>query len=106
MNAKDFAIGVLSVTAAILLTTVVLLSVLAPKPVQAFAQVDHGNGYTMLTVQVDESHENLCIINHQAGLMNIYRYDINTSKLARIQQIPLPLIQATPAAPPAGGRRR
>jgi hypothetical protein len=90
MDAKNFAIGILSVTAAILLTTVVLLSVLAPKPVQGFAMLDQGSGYTMYTSQVDESRENLTIISHQAGLMNIYRYEINTSRLAPLQQIPLP----------------
>jgi hypothetical protein len=106
MNAKDFAIGVLSVTAAILLTTVVLLSVLAPRPVQAFAQLDQGSGYTMYTWQVDESRENLTIINHQAGLLNIYRYDINTSRLAPLQQIPLTPAQAQPAGGATGGRGR
>lgn len=104
MNGKDFAIGILSVTAVILLTTVGLLSVLTPKPVHAYAELDHGAGYTIYTAQVDTSRENLCIINHQAGLLNIYGYNINTAKLLPLQQLPLPPFQTAPAAPstPAG----
>lgn len=96
MNTKDFTIGILSVTAVILLTTVVLLSVMAPKPVEAIAMVDQGGGYTMYTSQVNDSREDLCIINQRAGLLNIYSYNINTSQLVPQQQLPLPPIQNQP----------
>jgi hypothetical protein len=102
MNSKDFAIGVLTVTATVLLTAVLLLTALAPKPVHAYAQTDQGAGYTMLTVQVSESTELLNVIDHGAGLMNIYRYDININRLLTVQQIPLPPVQAPPAP---GGRQ-
>lgn len=103
MNHKDFAIGVLTVTATILLTAVLLLTVLAPKPVHAYAQLDQGGGYTMFTVQVSDSTELLNVINHAAGLMNVYHYDINTGKLVQLQQIPLPPVE-TQSTPAPGGR--
>jgi hypothetical protein len=103
VNNKDFMIGVLTVTATVLLTAVVLLTVLAPKPVQAFSQLDEGLGYTMFTVQVSESTEQLHVINHAAGLMNIYNYDINTNRLQPVQQIPLPPVQSAGDIAPVGG---
>jgi hypothetical protein len=105
MNSKDFAIGVLTVTATVLLTTVLLLTVLTPKPVQAYAQLDEGAGYTMLTVLVSDTTELLNVIDHAAGLMNLYRYDINVNKLLPLQQIPLSSVQAATAAP-GGGQAR
>lgn len=106
MNTKDFAIGVLSVTGVILLTTVVLLSVLAPKPAQGFGQLDSGGGYTIYTSNADGTLENICVINQQAGLLNIYRYDINSSRLLPLQQIPLPPVQTqTPGGTTPGGAR-
>jgi hypothetical protein len=103
MNNKDFAIGVLAVTATVLLTAVLLLSVLAPPSAYALAQLDQGLGYTMFTVQVSGATELLNVINQAAGLMNIYRYDISLNRLVPLQQIPLPPVQtATPA--PAGAR--
>jgi hypothetical protein len=104
MNGKDFAIGVLTVTATVLLTAVLLMTALAPRPAHAYAQTDRGAGYTMLTVQITDSLELLNVIDHSAGLMNVYRYDINVNRLLRTQQIPLPPVQATPA--PAGRHGR
>jgi hypothetical protein len=95
MKSKDFAIGVLTVTATVLLIAVVLLSVLAPEPVHALAQIDTSAGYTMLTMQISDATELLNVVNQAAGLMNIYRYDININRLLPVQQIPLPPVQAT-----------
>ncbi len=104
MNNKDFAIGVLTVTATVLLSAVLLLSVLGPKPAHAFAQLDQSHGYTLFTVQVSDATELLNVINHAAGLMNIYRFDINLNRLVPLQQIPLPPVQTGTAGPaaPAG----
>jgi hypothetical protein len=101
MNNKDFAIGVLTVTATVLLTAVLLLTVLGSRPAQAYAQLDQGGGYTLLAVQVSDSTELLHVINHPAGLMNVYRYDININRLVPLQQIPLPPLPGLPV--PAGG---
>ena len=103
MNNKDFMIGVLTVTATVLLTAVVLLTVLAPKPVQALGMLDQGLGYTMFTVQVADTTQQLHVINHAAGLMNIYNYDINNNRLQPVQQIPLPPVQTPVSAAPVGG---
>ncbi len=54
----------------------------------------------MLTVRVSDATELLGVINHAAGLMNIYRYDINTNHILPVQQTPLPPVAATPT--PAG----
>lgn len=99
MNTKDFAIGVLTVTATVLLTGVLVLSVLGPRPAHAFAQLDESHGYTLFTVQVSEATELVNVINHAAGLMNIYRFDINLNRLVPLQQIPLPPVQAGTAGP-------
>ncbi len=104
MHTKDFAIGILTVTAVILLATVVILSVVTPRQAQGFAMLDEGSGYTMYTSQVQGSQENLNIINHRMGLLNIYRYDYNTGKLTPQQQIPLPPVSTSPT-PPAGRPR-
>lgn len=103
MNSKDFMIGVLTVTAVILLTTVVLLSVLSPQPVQAANQLVRGGGYTLYTLQVSETRENVCVLNESLGLLNIYGYDINRQRMIDIQQIPLtpqqPGVGETPTIP-------
>jgi hypothetical protein len=100
MNSKNMAISVLTVTATVLLVAVVLLSVLTPKPAQAFAQLDQGAGYTLFTSQVADGTEQLHVINQAAGLMNVYNYDINANRLLSVQQIPLP-----PMPGPGAGAR-
>ncbi len=100
MDKKDFAIGVLTVTATILLTTVLMLSIVTPGDARAFAQLDKGRGYTMFTGQVSDAIEQIYVINQQARLMNVYMYDINTNLLQPVQQIPLPEERAVGAARP------
>jgi len=89
MNGKDFAIGVLTVTAVVLLTAVLLLNALAPKSAEAFAQLDRAGNYLMFTAQVSNSREMLYVIDQQAGLMNAYAFDINRGVLRPLQQLPI-----------------
>lgn len=89
MNGKDLAIGVLTITAVVLLSAVLMLSVLAPQPVEAFAQVARAGNYVMFTAQLSGSRELLYVIDQEAGLMNAYSFDINRGILRRLQQLPI-----------------
>jgi len=90
MDRWTFAIGVLAITAVVMLSALAVMTVVQPVPAQAFAQIDRGDGYMMLTGQLSNSRELLYVLDETAGLLNIYWFDINRRRLLRIQQIPLP----------------
>jgi hypothetical protein len=94
MNTKRFTIGVLSITATILLVGVVLLS--ASRPVQASGMNARGGDYVMATVQSNSSTEQLVVIDAATSRMLVYQYNVSRRELeistgidfARLEQQP------------------
>ncbi|MBI4718300.1 MAG: hypothetical protein HY763_10880 [Planctomycetes bacterium] len=103
MDNKNFAIGVLSTTAVILLVGVVVLQSL-PHP--AFASgVTASTGEFVATVgtMTINDEELLFIYNTQSERMGIYRYDASQSKIDLVDGIDFKDLNK-PGAAPAGGQ--
>lgn len=84
MNSKDFTIGILSVTAAILLTALILMHALAPK--QAFAETGVTIGqYVVTTSRTDETTGMITILDTATMRMNFYALNPQTNELLLLQ---------------------
>jgi hypothetical protein len=90
MNAKDFAIGILSTTAVILLVGVVIMNT-RPEPVRADGMTTSTGGDYVLTVGgvsiVDE--ECLYVLDAPAQKLIAYRFDAGRQQIEIVQGIDL-----------------
>jgi hypothetical protein len=84
LDGKTFAIGVLSVTACVLLVGIVL-TVVAPTPAYAIGQNDRGGDYVMLTQYISNTQEGVVIVDAAAKRMNMYILDHNRRKIVALQ---------------------
>ncbi len=90
IDGKTFAIGVLSVTACVLLVGFLLVS-LAPKPAYGRGQLDRSGDYIMLTQQISESSEGVVIVDAAAKQMIMYEFDYNNNRLVPLPNARIPL---------------
>ncbi len=112
MDPKNFTIGVLSTTAAILLVGVVIVQS-RPQPVRASGMTASGGEY-VLTVGRDISgdQELLYVIDSGTQRMVVYRFNANRQQIELIQGIELDKLREANAAagqqprPPTTTRRR
>jgi hypothetical protein len=88
IDAKTFAIGVLSITACILFVGFLLLS-MTPSPAYAIGQSDRGGDYIMLTQQLTSSNEGLVIIDAASQRLHLYAFDFNRKALVLLDRKPL-----------------
>lgn len=84
LDGKTFAIGVLSVTACVLLVGIVMTT-LAPTPAYAIGQNDRGGDYVMLTQYLTNTQEGIVIVDAAVKRMNLYILDHNTRKIVPLQ---------------------
>ena len=104
IDSKTFAIGVLSVTAAILLVGFVLVTVF-PRPALATGQNDRSGDYILLTQQISNSVEAVVVIDAASQRMCLYGLDLGAKQLKLLQRdFPLDRLPGTQAERPAGGR--
>ncbi len=89
ISAKDFAIGVLSVTAVILLATLVTISAFVPRQVYALPQAGASGNFLATASRLDETAELLMIVNTQQRLLNAYGFDVDAGQIALVQQLDL-----------------
>jgi hypothetical protein len=75
MNNQNLAIGILSVTATILLVGLILLGTMTQQEAKGFAQIDRGGDYIMLTSQFRSSKELLWILDARSQIMGMYYFD-------------------------------
>jgi hypothetical protein len=101
MNTKDFAIGILSVTAIILLVGLLLLQA-APQPVLASGQSGTVGSFVVTTTHVDEQCELLCILDTGAQRLNVYQLEPTSNQLMPLRSIDV----RAPANARDGGRQR
>ena len=85
MSTKDLAIGVLSVTAAILLTGLVIIHAVRPEPALAFGQNAAGGGYLVTTSQLNPDAELLLILDTAAAKMNVYAFNVQLGRVDMLQ---------------------
>jgi len=85
LTVKDFAIGVLSVTAVILLTALLITQAFLPKQAMAFAQNGSAGHYLATTSQLDDTSELLTIFNTRTQQLNVYGFNVENWRLVLIQ---------------------
>lgn len=89
MNQQNFAIGILSVTATILLVGILLMGTLAPQEAQGYAQIDRGGDYVMLTSQWRLSDEVLWILDGRSQMLGLYYFNPDRARLELVRAVPL-----------------
>lgn len=80
MDAKNFAIGILSTTAVILLVGLFVIHS-RPEPVYASGMNAQGGDYLLTTGQLQDSEELLYVVDAQKKAMIVYRFNINTKRI-------------------------
>ena len=110
MNIKDFTIGILGITAVILLTALVLSSNIATPRAEASYMSARGGDYVMWTGQLQGSEELLYVLDAGMGRVIVYRFDVNTPNFVAVSDAlrlkDLPSRQKSSAKPPKKKRRR
>ena len=76
MNTKNFAIGVLSITATLLFVGLVLIHALSTPTAQAVAQNARGGDYLIATGQLDAAVEVLFVLDAAVPSMAVYQYNV------------------------------
>ena len=99
IDGKDLTIGVLSITACILFTGLILV-MMQPKPAYAFGQNDRAGDYIMLTQQISTSQEACVIIDAASRQMSVYALDGSNRQL-KVLHPNIPLADM----PGPGGRK-
>ncbi len=82
MQDRDsLTIGVLSITATILLVGIILVTVGGQDRAVAIGQTDRGGDYLVVTGQFTDSSELIYVTDAAARKMNVYSYDWNRGHL-------------------------
>ncbi len=87
MNHQNFAIGILSVTATILLVGLILLGSMSQQEASAL-HVDRGGDYVLLTSQWQSDREVLWVLDARSQVLGLYYMQGGALRL--IEAIPLP----------------
>jgi len=83
MDSKNFAIGILSTTAVILLVGLVLIQS-RPEPAYGFGMTAQGGDYLVTTGQLQPSQELLYILDAAHQKLNVYRFDMSRKQIALV----------------------
>lgn len=86
LTGKDFTIGLLSVTALILLTSLILLHALAPTPALASGQGGAVGDYVVSTGRLDGTTEMLFVVDTATRQMNMYGFLPARGTIELVQQ--------------------
>lgn len=86
---RDLAIGVLSVTAVVLLTALILVQTLMPREALAFGQGTSAGRFLLTTAKLDEATDLVIITEPSTQLMNVYGFDPRTRRVTLLDKIEL-----------------
>ncbi|MBN1344787.1 MAG: hypothetical protein JXQ73_18990 [Phycisphaerae bacterium] len=89
MNQQNFVIGVLSVTATILLVGVILLGTAGQHEAQAMSQVDKGGDYILLTSLWRSNAELLWVLDGRSQILGLYYFEPRRARLELADTIDL-----------------
>jgi len=89
MDNRNFAIGILSVTATVLLVGLLLVTVLPERPAMGFASSAQGGDYNIVTGQYEESTEFIYVADAGTGRLIAYAYDINRNQIRVVSSLDL-----------------
>ncbi len=92
MNTKDFTIGVLTVTAVILLTGLIIIHAVAPREAKAFGQNAGAGDYLVTTTQYTKWIELLVVFDTAQLKMNAYVFNTQTGQVELLQP-PIPIVR-------------
>lgn len=73
----NLTIGVLSITATVLVAAILLATLVGPEPAYGIGQTDRGGDYIIVTGQFSDSSELIYITDAAAQRLNVYSYDWN-----------------------------
>jgi len=104
MTSKDFAIGMLSTTAVILLTGLVIINT-RPEPAYASGMSAQGGDYVFANGQFRDKEELVYVIDAGKELMLTYHYDQREHRIDRIDP-PIDLAKLRKVGqPPTDGKK-
>jgi hypothetical protein len=106
MNNKDLAIGVLSVTAVILLAAIIIVQNVAPREAAAFGQSYQSGDFLVSTAQLDDTAELVVIVDAAQQKMNVYGLNVQASQIELVQQVDLAPLQRMGQPRPLAAPRR
>ena len=89
MNNQNFTIGVLTVTATILLVGVILMGTIGQQRAQAFSQIDRGGDYVMVTSQWRSQHELLWVLDARSQVLGLYFFEPRRARLELVDTMAL-----------------
>jgi hypothetical protein len=89
VTCRDFAIGVLGVSAVILLAALLTVNAFGPRQAMAIAQTAGVGDFLVPPARRDETAEILVILHTQQHLMNGYGFNVYSGQIEMIQQIDL-----------------
>ncbi len=104
ITTSHLAVGVLSITAVILLSALLILQA-APNQAMAIGQNGSGGDLVVTTSQLDDTAELIYVLDANLQRLNIYGYNVEVAQIELIQQIDLAPLQR-PAQPQGGAERR
>jgi hypothetical protein len=106
MHSKNFAIGVLSTTAAILIVTLVIVNT-RPQAVLADGMAIISGDYSISVGALTRNDEDLLyVVDNPQEMLNTYRFDNRAQEIQLVQSISLKEMRAAGTAPPKGNPQR
>ena len=106
MNSKDFTIGVLSVTAVVLLVGFLVLQAIPPQPALASGQSGTVGDYVVTTAFVDDQSEVIGILDTAAQRVNFYQLESNANRIVLLYSQDIRLQAGAPRDAGRPQRRR
>lgn len=98
MDKKTYSIGILSLTAVILLVA----NFMSTPPAEAtLGMVYPGRDYQAVTAPVQGGGDALYILNNRTGMLAVFTYDTTTRRM--LPRVVAPVTSAFPAVPAAPG---
>jgi hypothetical protein len=91
---QNLTLGVLIITAVILLVGVILGGNSSSNTAMAIGQLDRGGDYIMVTAQFTQNDEVIYITDAAAQMMNLYSYDATQRQLVLWDQVDLKRVLA------------
>lgn len=107
MTSKDFAIGILSVTAVVLVVGLLIINVAQPERAYGIGQNAASGDYLVSTGQVDMLTELLYVVDAGVEQLNVYGFNTGTGRIELIRTLDIrfrPGDRRAPAKAPAQGR--
>jgi hypothetical protein len=108
MTTKDLTIGVLSITAVILLAALIIIQNVGVTPAMAYGQNERAGDFLVSTAQLDGTAELIMVVEAAQQKMNVYGFNVQAGQIELVQQMDLGPLQrvSQPTRAPAGRRER